>query len=189
MPESQVAEERVCAALFATGKVIARPIAPVVGPDGCRIAAPIEVSAVIVGPGRRIGLEPPVAIGCGIAGPFADWLRDDLVPLFDKATLRLVALSGTSGYACRPRNHVAGAKLSEHGLGDAIDIAAFVPEGGAPLGVKDPHAALLAQVKSTACARFATVLGPGADGFHESHLHVDLATRRNGSKICHWDLP
>jgi hypothetical protein len=38
------------------------------------------------------------------------------------------------------------------------------------------------------CARFTTVLGPGSDGYHEDHVHVDLAERRGGYRICEWDV-
>ena len=44
------------------------------------------------------------------------------------------------------------------------------------------------KIRSTACARFSTVLGPGSDGYHEEHIHVDLADRRNGYKLCQWDI-
>jgi hypothetical protein len=32
------------------------------------------------------------------------------------------------------------------------------------------------------------VLGPGSDGYHEEHVHVDLAERRGGYRICEWDV-
>jgi hypothetical protein len=32
------------------------------------------------------------------------------------------------------------------------------------------------------------VLGPGSDGYHENHVHVDLAPRRSGYRLCRWDL-
>jgi hypothetical protein len=32
------------------------------------------------------------------------------------------------------------------------------------------------------------VLGPGSDGSHEQHIHVDLAERRGGYKMCEWDV-
>ena len=38
------------------------------------------------------------------------------------------------------------------------------------------------------CARFSTVLGPGSDGYHEDHIHLDLMERRNNYKICQWDV-
>jgi len=33
-----------------------------------------------------------------------------------------------------------------------------------------------------------TVLGPGSDGYHEEHIHLDLAERHNGYRICQWDV-
>ena len=44
------------------------------------------------------------------------------------------------------------------------------------------------QVLGTVCARFATVLGPGSDWYHEDHIHLDLAPRRGGYKICQWNV-
>jgi hypothetical protein len=32
------------------------------------------------------------------------------------------------------------------------------------------------------------VLGPGSDGYHEAHVHVDLAERRSGHRMCQWDV-
>jgi hypothetical protein len=32
------------------------------------------------------------------------------------------------------------------------------------------------------------VLGPGSDGYHEDHVHVDLAERRGGYRMCQWDV-
>ena len=43
-------------------------------------------------------------------------------------------------------------------------------------------------MKASACARFMTVLGPGSDGYHEEHIHVDLAERSNNYRICHWEV-
>jgi hypothetical protein len=42
------------------------------------------------------------------------------------------------------------------------------------------------RLKASACARFSTVLGPASDGYHENHVHVDLAERRSGYRICQW---
>jgi len=48
--------------------------------------------------------------------------------------------------------------------------------------------AIAGALKESACARFSTVLGPGSDGYHEDHVHLDLAQRRGGYKICQWAL-
>jgi hypothetical protein len=44
------------------------------------------------------------------------------------------------------------------------------------------------ELRKDACAKFTTVLGPGSDGYHEEHIHLDLAERRNGYRICQWDV-
>ena len=41
-------------------------------------------------------------------------------------------------------------------------------------------------LRESVCARFTTVLGPGSDGYHEEHIHLDMAERNNGYRICQW---
>jgi hypothetical protein len=43
-------------------------------------------------------------------------------------------------------------------------------------------------VLHSVCRRFTTVLGPGSDGYHEEHIHLDLAERRSGYRICQWEV-
>ena len=43
-------------------------------------------------------------------------------------------------------------------------------------------------MRALACARFTTVLGPGSDGYHEDHIHLDLAERSHGYRICQWNV-
>jgi hypothetical protein len=54
----------------------------------------------------------------------------------------------------------------------------------------DPHVAreFREGLKTRTCARFNTVLGPGSDGYHEDHVHVDLAQRHSGYRMCQWDV-
>lgn len=151
--------------------------------------APVELSAIVLSPVRRVVLEPPATVDCALADAVADWVRQDLDPAFKAPGSLLAGLADTSGYACRSRNHIAGAKISEHARGNALDIGALVTADGKRIAVTGGDADLLALLRNTACARFATVLGPGSDGFHEHHMHIDLEPRRHGSKICHWELP
>jgi hypothetical protein len=32
------------------------------------------------------------------------------------------------------------------------------------------------------------VLGPGSDSHHEGHIHLDLIERRQGFRMCQWDV-
>ena len=94
----------------------------------------------------------------------------------DIASLRVIA-----SYACRSRNSRLGAKLSEHGRANAIDISGFEFGDGSKLMIKQgwraggPRTAFLRDVHRGACRYFSTVLGPNSDRFHHDHFHLDLA--------------
>ena len=103
---------------------------------------------------------------------------------------RLPPITDLDSYECRSRNRVAGAKLSEHGKGNALDVSAIKLRNGALFNLTDPLVAkpFREQMRSLACARFTTVLGPGSDGYHSDHIHLDLAERSHGYRICQWNV-
>jgi hypothetical protein len=43
-------------------------------------------------------------------------------------------------------------------------------------------------MRVAACRYFTTVLGPGADGYHTAHVHLDRIARRGGLRLCQWDI-
>ena len=96
----------------------------------------------------------------------------------------MVELEIFGSYACRPRNNVKGAKLSEHGKGKAIDIGAFVMDNGQTWTVLDNYNKTIRKAQKAACGPFSTTLVPGSDGFHENHLHFDTASYGYGP-YCH----
>jgi peptidoglycan hydrolase-like protein with peptidoglycan-binding domain len=49
------------------------------------------------------------------------------------------------------------------------------------VSLNDPERLFLKSVHDDACGIFGTVLGPGADEAHKSHLHLDMKDRRGGS--------
>jgi hypothetical protein len=179
-----------CTLALASGKLVATSVPPVTGPDGCGIAAPLKLDAIILADGSRVPMEPPAIIRCALAEALGDWVHDDMAPLAQKAGGGLSKILGSEGYECRPRNRVEGAKLSEHGKGNAYDLLGVVLRDGRHLLIEHQTDAtdFMTELKAAACARFTTVLGPGSDGYHENHLHVDLAERHSGYRICQWEL-
>jgi hypothetical protein len=130
-------------------------------------------------------------VNCAVANTTADWLDDVVQPAADDAfNERVVAIDVAAGFSCRPRNNQRGAKLSEHGMGNAIDIAAFTLESGRKIEVKQGWFAgsgsksFLRRVRAEACGPFKTVLGPGADAAHKDHFHLDLQRHRSGGAYC-----
>ena len=115
-------------------------------------------------------------------------MREDVAPIAASLGAPLAALGNFDSYDCRGRNRVAGALISEHGKGNAIDIRALTLANGRSYELTD--IAVLKEtrerLKASACGRFTTVLGPASDGYHENHVHVDLSERRSGYRICQW---
>ncbi|MEA2840387.1 MAG: hypothetical protein QOF41_1717 [Methylobacteriaceae bacterium] len=182
-------DAETCAAVLSGGKVVAEQL-PAVHAGLCGIERPLLLKAILVAEKRQIKLEPPVTLRCGLAGTIASWVIEDLTPAVDAAGQPLAALSGVGAYECRGRNGVAGAKLSEHAIGNALDIGGLKLADGRVIDVQQlkDNRPMFDRMGASACARFATVLGPGADAFHKSHVHVDLQVRRNGNKLCQWEL-
>jgi hypothetical protein len=102
----------------------------------------------------------------------------------------LKSIDNYAAYDCRGRNRIVGAKLSEHGKGNALDMRSFRLANGTVVGLTDPEVAkdLRETLRKNACARFTTVLGPGSDGYHENHVHVDRAERNGRYSMCRWDV-
>ncbi len=177
-----------CAPLLGGGKVVAEAATAVPDTGGCGIATPVTVSAFVLRDGRRVALSPPALMRCDLADRLADWIRDDVAPA-TAAEGDLLGIADAAAYVCRSRNWTAGARISEHARGNAIDILAF-RFAKRTVGLKGAEVRdALAVLKTSACARFSTVLGPGSDAYHETDLHLDLEHRRNAFKLCQWDVP
>jgi hypothetical protein len=126
-----------------------------------------------------------------MAEAIVDWVRDDLAPLTASILgSPLRSVRNYAAYHCRPRNNIAGAGVSEHGKGNALDIRSITLANGRTIDPTDVHVArqFRESWRKSVCVRFITVLGPGSDGYHENHIHVDLMERRSGYRMCQWDI-
>jgi hypothetical protein len=167
-----------------------KPLPPITGPGECTAADVVELESVTLKDRQRVALAPPATLRCPMATAIANWLRDDVAP---KVTAVGGALRGVENYdsfECRGRNRIPGAKISEHGRANALDIRALKLGNGTAIELTDVNVdkGFREDLRKTACARFNTILGPGSDGYHEGHVHFDLAERRNNYKICEWDV-
>ncbi len=158
--------------------------------DYCGAERPFEIAAA---EGGRVNLKPAALVGCPMIPQIDRWIAEVVEPAAQRH-LRgsLVELKVLASYGCRPMNNVEGAKLSEHGHANAIDIGGFMMADGRMVTVKDgwngrfEEQAFLREVRANSCLTFTTVLGPGADAHHDDHFHLDLARHgRDGMKrIC-----
>jgi hypothetical protein len=178
-----------CQLRLSAGRAVFTPRGQVSGPGGCGGGDIVLLERIIAADRTAIAIEPPATLRCEMAEAVADFVRSDLVSAVSAMGAVLSALENYDSYDCRGRNRVAGAKLSEHGRANALDIRSLRLANGRILHPTDdaPKQFRLA-MKAAVCARFTTVLGPGSDGYHEDHVHVDLAERPGGYRLCQWNV-
>jgi hypothetical protein len=190
-PAEVEAAKKLCEDFFKADVAEAEFLDPIAWDNGCLAAAPVSVSAIKLVNGKRVELKPAAVLRCPMALTVANWVRDSLEPAALKIGANIERIEVAASYSCRPRNNVFGAVLSEHGKANALDIRSLHLSSGANFIIEKAQGlrAFFVEMRKSACARFMTVLGPGSDKPHETHLHVDLQERRNNYKICQWILP
>lgn len=159
-------------------------------PAQCAANDLVRVTKITMPDRTVVALNPPPTIRCGMAEAVVQWVRADVGPAAAEMGAPLAALTNLDSYQCRGRNNIAGAKLSEHGKGNALDVTVIKLRNGGMFNLTDPLVSkpFREQMRMAACARFTTVLGPGSDAYHSDHIHLDLAERRGGYRICQWNV-
>ena len=179
-------DDEACLAALRDLKVEFSPAAePAAGNASCRVPTPVILVAAATARGRIEFPERPL-LGCRFARQFVTWVA---------ATDRISALGKVwtgPGFQCRGRNGDSSAKLSEHALGNAVDVTTIATADGRSIAVADAASplsrdyAMLKAIRSLACDYFTTVLGPGANSAHATHFHFDLAQHGHSKdyRIC-----
>lgn len=140
---------------------------------GCGVDEPVQVTMV-----DGISLSQAATMDCPTALALKRWINDGVRPAFGRD--KVVGFQVAAHYICRTRNNVRGGRISEHGRGKAIDISAFVLASGKVLTVASNFNKQIRAAHKAACGIFGTTLGPGSDGYHEDHIHLDTASHGNG---------
>ena len=183
-PETRACYERL-------GKLAHFTAIPIrVEPAQCARFDMVRLDRIVMPDLKLVTVTPPPSLRCSMAEAVAEWVRDDVGAMAAELGAPVAAISGFDSYECRPRNNIPGATLSEHGKGNALDVGAVKLRNGATFSLTDPLVSrtFREQMRVSACARFTTVLGPGSDSYHNEHIHLDLAERSGGYRICQWNV-
>lgn len=164
----------------ADGDIVAFKRAPVDGPGACGIRDAWVVTEV-----SGVKLSRPSIMTIETAEALDTWVRRTAIPAVGNRGGGLSELTVAAHYACRTRNSRAGARLSEHAKGRAIDISSIVMKDGSRVTVlrgwgSGRDGRLLKELHRGACGPFGTVLGPNSDRHHRDHFHFDVADYRSG---------
>ena len=139
---------------------VAELLPRLVGPDACGGRDMLRLAAALRPDGTRIEIKPAPVLRCEFAESVAAWLRDEAAPRVDKLGAPLRTVETFDDFECRGRNRVAGAKLSEHGKGNAVDVRSFILADGRSIGLTEfrlrrisaPRSATASAIASQQCS-------------------------------------
>ncbi|WP_010138598.1 extensin-like domain-containing protein [Oceanicola sp. S124] len=176
--EARRRQGAVCGDLSLQGVEIGRVTSDT---SGCGIENAIRLQSV-----SGVALSTHAVMDCTTARALKTWVDGGLSRAVKGYGGGVRELRVVAHYACRPRNNRKGARISEHGKGRAVDIAAIRLNNGKDLVVLDDWGSgrkgrILERAHAAACGPFGTVLGPEANALHRDHFHFDTARYRSGS--------
>lgn len=148
--------------------------------NGCSVLGAVQLTDIGT---SSAGLG---AMKCPLARQYARWVRDIVQPAARQLLGSPVERIETFGtYACRPVNGREGARLSEHGLANAVDIAGFMLADGRRVsvlegwnGADERVRTFLRTAHRGGCTLFRVGMGPESNALHRDHLHFDLGQGR-----------
>jgi len=144
---------------------------------------------VVLGAVQLLDIGVPVtnlkSMRCPLARTFTAWVRFAVAPAAKQILgSELVRVESFGTYSCRAiiGSPSSANRISEHGLGNAVDVGGFVLADGRKIRVEtgwksdDPRVRqFFATIHASACKRFRTVLSPDYNAAHYNHLHLDMA--------------
>jgi Extensin-like protein C-terminus len=183
-PQLSLCEQRL------TEVAVFKRLSPITGPGECIASDVVSLDSVVLPDQSHVALSPPPTLRCPMAEAVAHWLRDDVAPAIGTLRTSLQGVETLDSFVCRGRNGASGGKISEHGHANALDVRALKLADRRSIVLTDEKVdkSLRENLRQSACARFTTVLGNGADAYHDSHVHLDLIERSNKYRICQWDV-
>src|SRR4029079_16870836 len=117
-----------------------------------------------------VAVQPTATLACPIVSTLDTWFASGVQPAALKwFGVQVAEIRQISAYSCRGMNGQAGARISEHAFGNALNIASFVLADGRKVSVKDgwrgapEEQGFLRDIQAAACEQFTTVLAPGSN--------------------------
>ena len=118
-----IVDREIChAQLTQLGAEFSREHLPAAANTECSVSAPVRLTRIKT-ISSTIALPDRPVLDCRAAVIFSSYARDLVQPLARHHLANDITMIATGpGYECRGRNRVAGAKISAHGQGLAVDI-------------------------------------------------------------------
>lgn len=190
-PPFDLTEVKKCEVELKKRKIKFTVLDKITDPKGCLAERPLKLSALSKG----IALSGEITARCEVVLALDNLISRVATPSAKlHLSKKLMEVKTSTSYQCRTRNGAKGAKVSEHGFANGIDITGFkfADDTVMPVSPKNDIASdddlnaakFQAAIRAGACAYFTTVLGPETNAAHKDHFHFDLAYRRGGYRLC-----
>jgi hypothetical protein len=171
-PPARIASGHACLAQLTERGATFESRGDIDGSGSCGITNAVALRA------SPAALQGTTTLSCPMALAVTDFERDIVQPAAQRYLgERVVRMRVLSAYRC---DHIAGSgRLSQHAIGQAIDIASF-ETARERITVQDswrdrgPRGEFLRAVARGACARFSVVLTPNSNRDHYNHFHLDI---------------
>src|SRR5262249_58063574 len=111
------------------------------GAGECAVDDVVRLEAVRLADKREVAVTPPAVVRCSVAEAIVHWVREDVVPAVRSLGGALKSIDNYAAYDCRGRNRIIGARLSEHGKANALDVRSVKLANGTVLELTDPTVA------------------------------------------------
>ena len=178
-PSPSTLSGRACLSRLNAEAVSYRPVdSPDASDSRCRVDTAVRVSRL------EAALSRPATMSCAMASRLDEFEREAVQPLArSELDRRVVRIDHLGSFACRA-NTSRPSRLSQHALGQAIDIAGFRLADGSRVSVEHDWSdtsgkgVFLHRLAAKACRYFSVVLTPDSNADHYNHLHFDIGPDR-----------
>jgi len=134
-------------------RAVFRPLGAIDGPGECGGPDIVSLQGVITKDRLPIEISPAATLRCETAEAIVNWVREDLVGLAANLKSVLIGIETFDSFECRGQNRIVGAKLSEHGRANALDIRAIRLKGGRDVRLTAPAYVFMA---APSCSSYIT---------------------------------
>lgn len=132
-PDEISAAYDACDAMLGRKIVEIEPVDPIRN-GACGMPGPVKLRAL--GDLQSVRVKPAATLNCKTVLGIHKWLEEKVQPTAKRILKSpVVRIRNVSSYSCRNRNNAKSGRLSEHALGNALDIASFVLADGRTISV------------------------------------------------------
>ena len=178
-PAPSALSGRACLSRLSAEEVSYRTVdSPDASDSRCHVDTAVRVSRV------EAALSRPATMSCAMAARLDEFERETVQPLASSELGHRVArIDHLGSFACRASTG-RPSRLSQHALGQAIDIAGFRLSDGSRVSVEHDWSdsgskgVFLHRLAGKACRYFSVVLTPDSNADHYNHLHLDIGPER-----------